>query len=399
MTDAYVYGGLRSPIGRHGGVLAGLRPDDLAAQIIAAVLAASPFPAEAVEDVLLGCACQAGEDGRNIARGAGLLAGLPVSAGGQTVNRLCGSGLAAVVDAARAVRCGEGDLFVAGGVESMTRAPFVLAKADSAWSRDGRIYDTSIGARFPNPRFIDRFGNHGMAETAEEVARELGLDRDAADAFALRSQSLYAQALADGFFDGEIQPVALPARKGAPVMVAADEHPRPGTDAASLARLRPLAEGGVVTAGNASGINDGAAALLIGSRDAGERVGARPLGRVLGAAVAGVEPRLMGLGPVPATAKVLQRTGLSLDDMDVIELNEAFAVQVLGCLVRLGLSPDDPRLNLHGGAIAIGHPLGATGARLLLTALRALQRRDGRYALVTLCIGIGQGLAVVVERV
>lgn len=398
MLDAFVYGGLRSPFGRHAGALAGIRPDDLAAEVISAAVKASPFRPEQVEDVILGCACQSGEDSRNVARHAGLLAGLPVEAGGQTVNRLCGSGLAAVVDAARAVTCGEGALFVAGGVESMTRAPFVMAKADTAWSREAKVYDTSIGARFPNPRFVAQFGNHTMAETAEEVAKELGLTRDEGDAFALRSQTLYAKAQAEGYFAGEIHAVTLPSRRGAATVVSEDEHPRPGTDLASLAKLRPLSEGGVVTAGNASGINDGAVALLIGSRAAGEQAGAKPLGRIVAAAVAGVPPRVMGLGPVPATRKVLARAGLGLADMDVIELNEAFAAQALGCLKQLELPFDDARVNPHGGAIALGHPLGATGARLVLTALRALERRDGRYALVTLCIGVGQGMAVVVER-
>lgn len=398
MLDACIYGGLRSPIGRHGGGLAGIRPDDLAAEVIAALLRSVPFDPAQVEDVVLGCACQAGEDGRNVARTAGLLSGVAVEAGGQTVNRLCGSGLAAVVEAARAVTCGEGGLIVAGGVESMTRAPFVMAKADAPWSRELKVFDTTIGARFPNPRFVAAFGNHTMAETAEEVAKLHGISREACDLFALRSQTLYAEALAAGFFAGEIHPIGLPARKGPPVTVDRDEHPRAGSDLAGLAKLRPLSEGGVVTAGNASGINDGAVALLIGSRAAGQAAGVKPLGRLVAAAVAGVPPKVMGLGPVPAIAKVLQRTGFSLADMDVIEINEAFAAQALGCLKELDLSPTDPRLNPHGGAIALGHPLGATGARLVLTALRSLHWRGGRYALVSLCIGVGQGMAVVVER-
>jgi acetyl-CoA C-acetyltransferase len=329
-----------------------------------------------------------------------LLAGLAVETGGQTVNRLCASGLAAVIDAARAVTCKEGDLFVAGGVENMSRAPFVLAKAEAAFSRDTQIYDTTMGARFPNPKFGAAFGTDTMPETADNIARDLGITRAASDAFALASQQKYAAALADGFFAGEISPVKLPSkRKDAPVQeISADEHPRPATDLAGLTKLRPLYADGVVTAGNASGINDGAAALLIGSRSAGEKQGIRPRGRILAGAAAGVPPRVMGLGPVPASQKALARAGLKLSDMDVIEINEAFATQVLGCVQQLGLEATDSRLNPNGGAIAIGHPLGCSGARLTLTALRQLERIGGRYALVTLCIGIGQGLAAIIER-
>lgn len=401
MLDAYIYDGLRSPIGRHGGGLSGMRADDLAASLIGKLAARAGFPLAAYEDVILGTTNQAGEDSRNVARYAGLLAGLPIETGGQTVNRLCASGLAAIVDAARAASCGEGDLFIAGGVENMSRAPFVLGKAESAFSRDAKIFDSTMGTRFPNPRFATAFGDDSMPQTADNIARELGITRTVSDAFALRSQENYAAALRDDFFRAEIEPVELPGKDkaGNLKIFAADEHPRPQSDAAGLARLKPLQADGVVTAGNASGINDGAAMLVIGSRAAGERHGVRPRGRILAAAAAGVPPRLMGLGPVPASAKALQRAGLTLAQMDVIEINEAFAAQVLGCAQQMGIAGDDARLNANGGAIAIGHPLGCSGARLALTALRQLERTGGRYGLVTLCIGIGQGLAAVIERV
>ncbi|MGB1547401.1 MAG: 3-oxoadipyl-CoA thiolase [Alphaproteobacteria bacterium] len=399
MLDAYIYDGLRSPIGRVTSALAPVRPDDLVSEVIRALVARAPFAPDQIEDVVLGCTNQAGEDSRNVARHAGLLAGLPVEVAGQTINRLCASGLAAVIEAARAVTCKEGDLLVAGGVESMSRAPFALSKAENAYSRNVEIYDTTMGARFPNPKIVAAFGNDTMPETAENIARELQITREASDIFAAASQSKYAAAKADGFFDAEIHPVSVPAgKKKPPVLVAEDEHPRPGTTLEALAKLPSLFEGGVVTAGNASGINDGAAALLIGSREVGERVGAKPMGRLVAAAAAGVPPRVMGLGPVPATRKALERAGLTLDDMDVIEINEAFAVQVLGCLKELGLAADDSRVNPNGGAIAVGHPLGCSGARLALTALRQLHRSGGRYALVTLCIGVGQGLAAIIER-
>ena len=319
---------------------------------------------------------------------------------GQTVNRLCASGLAAVVDAARAVRAGEGDLFVAGGVESMTRAPFVMAKAEAAFSRDIKVFDTTIGTRFPNPKVTGPFGGHSMPETADNIAQDLGIGRDECDSFALESQRKYAAAKAAGFYDGEIHPISVPTgKKTPPLLVTEDEHPRPETDAAMLAKLRPLFEGGVVTAGNASGINDGAAALLVGNRAVGEAAGVKPLARIVAAAVAGVPPRVMGLGPVPATQKALARAGLGLADLDVLEFNEAFAVQVLGCLRQLGIAADDSRLNVNGGAIALGHPLGCSGARLALTATRQLHRSGGRFALVTMCIGVGQGMAAILERV
>ncbi|MNO92749.1 3-oxoadipyl-CoA/3-oxo-5,6-dehydrosuberyl-CoA thiolase [compost metagenome] len=399
MLDAYIYDGLRSAFGRHAGGLAPLRPDDLAAQVIKALVARSPFAAEQIEDVILGCTNQAGEDSRNVARNALLAAGLPVTVAGQTVNRLCASGLAAVLDAARAVSCGEGELYLAGGVESMSRAPFVLGKSESAYSREARLFDTTIGARFPNPQVSAAHGSETMPETADNVARDYDISREASDAFALASQQRYARALADGFFDAEIVPVAVPAGRKGSVSIGHDEHPRPEADAPGLARLNPLFQGGVVTAGNASGINDGAAALLIGSRALGERAGVKPRGRILSGAAAGVAPRVMGVGPAYAIPKALQRAGLTLADMDLIEINEAFAAQVLGCLKLLELREDDPRINPNGGAIALGHPLGASGARLVLTALRELERRGGRYAVVSLCIGVGQGLAVVIERI
>lgn len=396
---AYIYDGLRSPFGRHAGALASVRPDDLLATLVRALVARNPFPAETYEDLIAGCASQAGEDGRNLARHVALLSGLPLAVGGLTVNRLCGSGLAAVLDASRAVRCGEGELFVAGGAESMSRAPFVIAKAESAYSRDFRVFDSTIGARFPNPQVEAQFGADSMPETADNVAHELGITREQADTFAARSQALFEAAQRDNFFAGEILPIEVPqGRKQPPKLVVRDEHPRPESDYEALSRLRPLFNGGVVTAGNASGVNDGAAALLIGSLAVGERYGLKPRARILAGAIAGVEPRLMGLGPVPAIAKALQRSDLSLADMDLIEINEAFAAQVLGCVKQLGLAFDDPRLNPNGGAIAVGHPLGASGARLAYSAVRQLERKGGRYALVSLCIGLGQGIACIIER-
>lgn len=400
MLDAYIYGGLRSPFGRHGGVLAPLRPDDLAAQVTRAVIGRYGLGGGPVEDVLLGCTCQAGEDARNVARHVALLSGLGETVPGQTVNRLCSSGLAAVLDAARAIRCGEGELYLAGGVESMSRAPFVVGKAEQAFSRDFRVFDSAIGARFPNPRLSAQFGDDSMAQTADNVAAEYGIGRDQADAYAVRSQARYARALAEGFFADEITPVDVPGagRKAPPVPVDADEHPRPDTTAEALARLKPLNPGGVTTAGNASGINDGAAVLVIGSRALGERLGIAPLARVLAGAAVGVAPRLMGIGPAQAIPKALERAGIGLDRLDLIEINEAFAAQVLGCLKLMGLPFDEARVNPNGGAIAVGHPLGASGARLALTAARALAAGGGRYAAVSLCIGVGQGLAVILER-
>jgi acetyl-CoA C-acetyltransferase len=400
MLDAYIYDGLRSPFGRHAGALAPVRPDDLVAEVMRALVARNSWQPEQIEDVILGDTNQAGEDARNVARNALLAAGLPCTIGGQTVNRLCASGLAAVMDAARAITCGEGELYIAGGVESMSRAPFVVGKSEAAYGRDFKVFDSTIGARFPNPKVTKEYGAHTMPETGDNVAKEFGITREQADTFALASQMKYHAALQDGFFAGEIHPISVPTgRKTPPVMVDQDEHPRPETTAATLEKLKPLFEGGVVTAGNASGINDGAAALIVGSRAVGEKAGKAPMVRILSAAVAGVEPRIMGIGPVEAIRKALARANLTLADMDIIEINEAFASQVLSCLKLLEIDFNDSRVNPNGGAIAIGHPLGASGSRLVLTASRELARRNGRYAVVSLCIGVGQGLAVVIEKI
>lgn len=400
MLDAYIFAGLRTPFGRHAGALAPVRPDDLVAGVIKELLARNNIPGDAIEDVLLGNTNQAGEDSRNIARHAVLLSGLPVTVPGQTVNRLCASGLAAVIDAARAVTCKEGELFVAGGVESMSRAPFVMAKAEKAYSRDFTVYDSTIGARFPNPKIVAEFGNDSMPETGDNVAAQFGITREQADTFAAASQAKFEAARQAGFFADEIVAVSVPTgRKTPPREVTEDEHPRPQSDMEALGKLRALFEGGVVTAGNASGVNDGAAALLVGSAAAGEKYGLKPMARILSAAAAGVEPRIMGVGPIEAINKAVARAGLTLDDMDIIEINEAFASQVLGCLKGLNVAFDDPRVNPNGGAIAVGHPLGASGARLALTVARELHRRNKRYAVISLCIGVGQGLAMVIERV
>ncbi len=400
MLDAYLYPGLRTPFGRHAGKLAPVRTDDLVAGVLAEVVARSPFPVEAIEDVILGCTNQAGEDSRNVARNAALAAGLPATLPGQTVNRLCASGLAAVLDAARAVTAGEGELYLAGGVESMSRAPFVMGKSESPYQRELRVFDTTIGARFPNPRVLKAHGADSMPETGDNVAKQFSISREEADRFAAASQARYAAAKARGFFEAEILPVEVPTgRKSPPLRVAEDEHPRPDSTYEALARLKPLFEGGVVTAGNASGVNDGAAALFVGSRAIGEKHGVKPLARILAGAAAGVEPRIMGVGPAYAIPKALARAGLALERMDLIEINEAFASQVLGCLKLLGVAFDDARVNPHGGAIAVGHPLGASGARLALSTARALHAREARYAAVSLCIGMGQGLAVILEKV
>jgi len=401
MLDAYIYDGLRSPFGRHAGKLAGVRPDELAAEVIAAVVKKAGVKPQDISDVLLGDVNQAGEDCRNVARFAALLAGLPPTTPGATVNRLCASGLQATLDAARAITCGEGELYIAGGVESMSRAPYVLGKSESAYSRDVKMYDTSIGARFTNPRFAKQFGNHSMPETGDNVAKDFNVSRAQADEFALASQQKYVKAESTGFYKGEIHPIALPAKKkdAPPVMVDVDEHPRRDTTMESLAKLKPLFEGGVVTAGNASGINDGAAALVLGSRRWGEKNGKKPMVRILSGAAAAVEPRIMGVGPAFAIPLACERAGLKLSDLDIIEINEAFASQVLACLTLLKVDFKDPRVNPNGGAIAIGHPLGASGARLALTVARQLERMNGRYAAVSLCIGVGQGLAIVIERV
>jgi acetyl-CoA C-acetyltransferase len=397
MLDAYIYDGARTPIGRHAGGLAPVRPDDLLAGVIKQLIARAPFKPEHVEDVVVGNTNQAGEDARNVARHAALLAGLPTTVPGITVNRLCASGLAAVLDSARAASTGQGDLFIAGGVESMSRAPFVMAKSEQAYQREFKMFDSTIGARFPNPKIGKSFGNDTMPETADNVAREHQITRAQSDTFAAASQAKYAKAKAAGFYKDEILPVTIAGRKG-DVVIAEDEHPRPDTDLEKLGKLKALFDGGVTTAGNASGINDGAAALVIGTRAAGEKHGMKPIARILAGAVAGVEPRVMGLGPVPAGKKALERAGLTLKDLDLIEINEAFAAQVLGCLKGFDLPLDDSRVNPNGGAIAIGHPLGASGARLALTAARQLQASGGRYGLVSLCIGVGQGLAVIIER-
>ena len=400
MLDAYIYDGLRTPIGRHAGKLAPVRPDDLAAAVLQEVVTRNHVQPSEISDVVMGCVTQAGEDSRNVARFAALLAGLPPTTPGVTVNRLCASGLQAVVDAARAISCGEGDLYVAGGVESMSRAPYVIGKSDSPFSREVKMFDTTIGSRFPNPRVVKQYGNHQMPETGDNVARDFGITREQADEFALASQQKYAKAEAEGFYKGEIHGVSLPAKKkdAPPVIVDADEHPRRDSNMESLKKLKPLFEGGVVTAGNASGVNDGAAALLIGSKAWGSKHNKKPIARILSAASAGVEPRIMGVGPAYAIPKALQRANLELRDMDVIEINEAFASQVLGCLKLMNVDFKDPRVNPNGGAIAIGHPLGASGARLALTVARELQQSGGKYAAVSLCIGVGQGLAVILER-
>ncbi len=401
MTEAFICDGQRTPIGRFGGALATVRPDDLGAVPIAALMARNEgVDWAAVDDVVFGCANQAGEDNRNVARMASLLAGLPESVPGVTVNRLCGSGMDAVGSAARAIKAGEGALAIAGGVESMTRAPFVMAKAETAFSRQATVHDTTLGWRFVNKLMKATHGIDSMPETAENVAEEYQVERRDQDAYAYRSQRRAAQAVEDGRLASEITPVTIPRRKGDAVVVAEDEHPRPQTTLEGLAKLpTPFREDGTVTAGNASGVNDGACALLVASEDAARRYGLTPRARVVAMASAGVAPRIMGVGPAPASRKVLANAGLDLDRMDVIELNEAFAAQVLAVTRALGLPDDAPHVNPNGGAIAFGHPLGMSGARLVLTAVRELERRGGRYALCTMCIGVGQGIAMILERV
>ena len=400
MNEAYICDGIRTPIGRYGGGLASVRVDDLAAIPLTALQARSPqVDWTAVDDVILGCANQAGEDNRNVARMALLLAGLPESVTGITVNRLCASGIEAVTQAARAIRTGEAQLVIAGGVEGMSRAPYVMGKADSAWARNAKIEDTTMGWRFVNPLMQARFGVDPMIDTAENVAAEFAIARADQDAFALRSQQRCAAAQAAGRFAIEITPVIIKGRKG-DTRVELDEHPRADTTLDSLAKLKGVVRAdGTVTAGNASGINDGSCALLMASETAMQRYGLQPLARVVATATAGVAPRIMGIGPVPAVRKLLQHTGLSMADIDVIELNEAFAAQALAVTRQLGLADDDARVNPNGGAIALGHPLGASGARLALTAARQLQQTGGRYALCTMCIGVGQGIAMLIERV
>ncbi len=403
MTDAFIIDGVRTPIGNLGGALSAVRADDLGAHAIRSLLARNPAldPAR-IADVIMGCANQAGEDNRNVARMALLLAGLPVTVPGETVNRLCASGLSAVAQSARAIRCGEGDVMIAGGMESMTRAPFVLSKGATPFARDVQLFDTSLGWRFVNAKLKALHGTDSMGETAEHVAAQYGITRADQDAFAVRSQQKAAASRASGRFAIEIAPVEIPQKKGDALQVEHDEFLRPDTSLETLAKLKPAfrTDGqGSVTAGNASGLNDGAAALLLASGAAAQELGLTPRARVVASAAAGVEPRIMGMGPVPATKLALQRAGLTLAQMDVIELNEAFAAQSLACVRELGIADDDPRVNPNGGAIALGHPLGMSGARLALTAMHELERTGGRYALCTMCIGVGQGFAVILERV
>ena len=402
-TSAFILDGVRSAVGNIGGQLSEVRPDDLAAHVIRSLLARhGSLDAARIGDVVLGCANQAGEDNRNVARMALLLAGLPVSVPGETVNRLCASGMSAVAHVARAVEVGDGDLYVAGGVESMTRAPYVLSKASKPFARDVELFDTSLGWRFINPVLRERYGTDSMGQTAENVAEQYGVSRDDQDAFAARSQTKAAAARASGRFAEEIAPLEIPQREGPAKRVDQDEFIRPDTTIEVLAKLKPAfrTDGkGSVTAGNSSGLNDGAAALLVGSEKVARDLGVEPMTRVVATAVAGVEPRCMGIGPVPATRRALERAGITLDDVGVIELNEAFAAQVLASLRQLGVADDDQRVNRNGGAIALGHPLGMSGARLLLTASHELRRTGARYALATMCVGVGQGMATILERV
>lgn len=399
--SVYIVDGVRTPIGSFGGTLSALRADDLAALAIKGLIERHPsLDLSQIEDVILGCANQAGEDNRNVARMAGLLAGLPVEVAGETVNRLCASGMAAVINAARAIKDGAGELYIAGGVEHMTRGPWVISKTSSAFGRDAQMFDSSFGWRFINPKMEELYGVDSMGLTAENLVDKYGIEREAQDKFACWSQEKTAAAQASGFFDGEIMPVSIPQKKKDPIVFSADEFSRASTTMESLAGLKPaFKKDGTVTAGNASGLNDGAAALLIASETGVKNHQLNPIARIVSAAVAGVQPRIMGIGPVLASEKALQRAGLTLQDMDVLELNEAFSAQVLACTRTLGLADNDPRINPNGGAISLGHPLGMSGARLLLTAARELQRSGKRYALVTMCIGVGQGYATVIERV
>jgi 3-oxoadipyl-CoA thiolase len=403
LREAWIVEAVRTPVGRYGGALATVRPDDLAALVIRAVVDRSGIDPALVEDVILGCANQAGEDNRNVARMAALLAGLPVEVAGQTVNRLCGSGLQAINAAAHAIGADDGDVFIAGGVESMTRAPYVMAKAEAAWDRGAReLQDTTLGWRFINPKLSALHHPYTMGETAENVVDRYGatndVTRERQDAFALRSHQRAVAAIEGGLFDGQVVPVSVPQKKGDPIVVSRDEHPRADTSLDALARLRPaFREGGSVTAGNSSGINDGAAATLVVEAARARELGLRPLARVVSTAVAGVDPAIMGIGPVPAARKALARAGITAADLDLVELNEAFASQSVVCMDELGLDPE--KVNVNGGAIALGHPLGASGARLMTMLVHELGRRGGRYGLATMCIGVGQGIATVVERV
>jgi len=401
MREAFICDAVRTPIGRYGGALAQVRADDLAALPLKALMERNPnVDWSAVDDLIFGCANQAGEDNRNVGRMAVLLAGMPIGIPGTTVNRLCGSGMDAVGMAARAIKAGDCDFVIAGGVESMTRAPFVMPKAESAFSRSNAVYDTTIGWRFPNPALKKVYGTHSMPETADNVAADYNVNRADQDAFAVRSQARWAAAQAAGVFKDEIVPVTIPQKKGDPVIVDTDEHPRPGTTLEQLGKLRGVNGPDLtVTAGNASGVNDGAAALAVLSEEAARAQGLTPKARIVAMAAAGVEPRIMGVGPAPAVRKVLARAGMTLDQMDVIELNEAFAAQALAVLRDLGLADDAAHVNPNGGAIALGHPLGMSGARLITTAMYQLHRTGGRYALCTMCIGVGQGIAIIIERV
>jgi len=399
-TQAFICDALRTPFGRYGGSLSSVRADDLGAVPLRALMARNPnVDWQAVGDVIYGCANQAGEDNRNVARMSALLAGLPLELGGATINRLCGSGLDAIGTAARAIKSGEAGLMIAGGVESMSRAPFVMPKAESAFSRTNTVYDTTIGWRFINKKMKELYGVDSMPETAENVATDYNISREAQDRMALASQQRAVASQKSGFFDAEITPVTVPQKKGDALIVNKDEHPRE-TSLEALAKLKGVVRpDGTVTAGNASGVNDGAVALLLADEVSAAKYGLTPRARIVGMATAGVAPRVMGIGPAPATQKVLALTGLRLDQIDVIELNEAFAAQGLAVLRMLGLQDDDPRVNINGGAIALGHPLGASGARLATTAVNQLHKGGGRYALCTMCIGVGQGIAVILERV
>ncbi len=400
MTDAFICDAIRTPIGRFGGALAKIRPDDLAAHVLHALMERNPDAQwDETDDIIMGCANQAGEDNRNIARMAALLAGLPQAVGGSTINRLCGSGLDAVGGAARAIRSGDADFIIAGGAEGMSRAPFVMPKADSAFSRNAEIHDTTIGWRFVNPALKAAFGVDSMPETAENVASDFAISRDDQDAFALRSQQKAAIAQENGRLAAEITSISIPQRRGEDIIVEADEHPR-ATTIETLAKLRPFVRAdGTITAGTASGVNDGAAAMIVASQEAAKQNGLTPRARIVGMASAGVAPRIMGIGPVPATQKLMQRYGISNDDLSVIELNEAFAAQGLAVLRQLGIADDDPRVNPNGGAIALGHPLGMSGARLAMTVTEELTRIGGRYGLATMCVGVGQGISLLLERV
>jgi 3-oxoadipyl-CoA thiolase len=399
LREAWIVEAVRTPVGRYAGALAAVRPDDLAAAVIRAVIDRSGIDSALIEDVILGCANQAGEDNRNVARMALLLAGLPVEVAGLTVNRLCGSGLQAINSAAHAIAVGDGEVFVGGGVESMTRAPYVMAKPEAAWDRGAReLQDTTLGWRFLNPKLAERHYPYSMGETAENVAERWEVGRDLQDAFALASQQKAIAAIEGGRFDDQIVPISVPQRKGEPVVVARDEHPRADTSAEALARLRPaFREGGTVTAGNSSGINDGASAVLLVEAARARELGLKPMARVIATAVAGVDPAVMGVGPVPATRKALERAGITVEDLDLVELNEAFASQSIVCINELGLDPD--KVNVNGGAIALGHPLGMSGGRLITMLTHELRRTGGRYGLATMCIGVGQGIATVIERI